>query len=380
MTFSNGSLQRSRRHVPRLLAVLVFLCSAALKGIEDGALPLPRWTEQELKAFKEGPRGLGAILPESDGPATDIGELLRTPVPSGPRLEHSFGAEGGALSPRLRPEDMGLFLPASILGPSTSSPANVHTQRALPTPVVALRQVSAEFLTACERISRTDYLLDPDLLVPEMQHHDLQRFLEFHAKDARISLYIVILDRNRKLPETADWAKIISGDLRNEDTCLLVYPLGEPWRSRLFVSRAIHDQTSPAFLVETIQACLTEAMQASDAHDQLHRYAVHLSTRLFWLQKALGLGHSEAAQSSNLPLTEVTPEMQLQTRDFGMGLVPWGLGFLIVCVVSTWGIRRLGHNWRLRCQSRIWILPEPETIPRLGGAFSGGGGAMTRYT
>lgn len=348
----------------------------------DGELPLPKWSEHEIRAFQGNPlvgSTTGVLPPGMGGPAVDINELLNAPVESGPRLDHLFDKSESIISPRLRPEDMALFLPESLLGHAYRKQADGP----MPTPLSSLREVAPEFLTSSAMAMPKDYLIDPDLLVPEIQQQDMMRFLEFHARDARIKLYVLILAHDRRLPEGARLDKIASGALLQDEACLVVYPLGEPWRARLFVSKPVHDQASSIFLSETIQACLQEAMQASDAHDQMHRYAVHLSTRLFWLQRALAKG-SKSSPTMGQPLAEISPAPSKLAVDSSKVSI---LRLMIACMtglaVSGSAVamgRWLFQQQRRRQQMRVWILPETETIPRLGGAFSGGGGGMIRYS
>jgi hypothetical protein len=55
------------------------------------------------------------------------------------------------------------------------------------------------------------------------------------------------------------------------------------------------------------------------------------------------------------------------------------LGVLLAGLLAI-AARRLFRHLRLVRQRRIWVLAEPETVPRLGGAFTGGGGGMIRYS
>lgn len=368
------------------------LCCARAAAVDDGqpvekaeehSLPLPRWSEQELKRFRDSLPGGGSpgVLPPKSGESiSDINELINTPLSSGPRLDQFFNKHDSSLSPRLQAEDMRLFLPDAILGLPTQSQA---TAVQLPTPLASLKEVSPEFLAACAQSLPKEYLIDPGQLVPEIQNHDMLRLLGFHAQDARIKLYVLVIGHDQKFPEGADLEKIASGSLLQSEACLVVYPLGEPWRTRLFVSRSIHNQISTAFLSETIQACLNESRQTSNVHDQLRRYTIHLSTRLFWLQKALATEVSgktnkdqalaEFSSQSKVPAVPSTASTSLTT------LLIWISGSLLLLGLIGITCRQFFRHLQLRRRRRVWMLAELETSPRLGGAFTGGGGGMIRY-
>jgi len=381
-----AAIHRDHSPVLTLLCLLISAIASAevpqpAEKAEEHALPLPRWSEHELKTFRDSLPALNSpgVLPPSHGEATaDINELIRTPLSSGPRLDHFFSQRDSELSARLQAEDMRLFLPDSILG----MPEHSQTSTAQPpTSLVALRDVPPEFLAACAQSLPREYLIDPEQLVPEIQNYDMMRLPEFHARDARIKLFVLMIGHDQRLPEGVELEKIASGSLLQSDACLLVYPLGEPWRTRLFVSNAIHNQISTGFLSDTIQACLHESLQTSNVHDQLRRYTIHLSTRLFWLQKALGAEPSKGTGTGQ-PLAEFTPQIKTVAAYSSVGVVAmagWTVASVLMLGLGYLTGHRMLRRLRLHRQHRIWMLTEPETVPRLGGAFTGGGGGMIRY-
>jgi hypothetical protein len=382
-----AAIHRSQSPSLALLCLLIGAMASAevpqpAEKAEEHALPLPRWSEHELKTFRDSLPVLnspGVLPPNNKGESiADINELIHTPLTSGPRLDHLFNQRSSELSPRLQAEDMRLFLPESILGMPEQSQTST-TQ--LPTSLVALQDVSPEFLASCAQSLPKEYLIDPEQLVPEIQNHDMMRLLEFHARDARIKLFVLMIAHDQQLPEGAELEKIASGSLLHSDACLLIYPLGEPWRTRLFVSNSIHNQISTGFLSDTIQACLHESLQTSNVHDQLRRYTIHLSTRLFWLQKALGTEPSKKAITRQT-LAEFNPQIKAVSISSSEKTILMAVGIagsLVMLGLVGLASRQLLSRLRLRRQRRIWMLSEPETVPRLGGAFTGGGGGMIRY-
>lgn len=349
---------------------LVWFAGTCLCAAED-ELPLPRWTEEELRAFRDagGHPHIEPLLPEVPAYLGRADGLLH----AGPRLDDLPTELSGEISARLRVEDLRRFLPDGPVKPGGA-------EHAVPTAFATLEELGPEFLLAACEASRTEYLIDPDVLVPEMAHLQILRLLEFHARDARIRLHILVIPRHAKLPAEPNVEKIASGSLARDESCLLVYPLGEPWRARLFLSRSVFDQTSTRFLTETAGACLGRSLESSDPFDQLHGYGVELSTRLFWLQKALGKKNSSAGRPQTLAefssaagtSTVASPDDNMRSGLWQFAI--WILPGVLAILLFGWKSRHWqGWKHRQACR-RMWLLPDIEPKARLGGEFTGGGG------
>lgn len=359
-------------------------------GRAQEELPLPQWTEEELRAFREQnihASSLEALLPEPSGLTENLDEVLRGPLKSGPRLDDLPERLTGELQPRLTLEHMRSFLPETDQSSHVEIRSAQPVDGTAPTAIAALRTISPEFMKAAAGMPGDLYFIDPDSRVPEMSAMELTRLLEFHARDARIRLYVLILGKNETLPADAAVEQVASGRLLTTNACLLTYPVGEPWRARLFVSEPVHALTSASFLSETSAECVKQAMHASEAHDQLEQYIVTLSTRLFWLQKAIGSDLKqeiprtalrelvEGVPQKGLPADPVVPPESARSSSWAW----WLLGILAGTGGGAWTGLRWHRQRRQWLKSSIWVLPEPETPPRLGGAFCGGGGAMIKF-
>ena len=281
--------------------------------------------------------------------------------------------------------DLSLFLPDALLGKTIQPYQNPG-----PTPVEALRDLDEDFLTICRESPGNEHLIDPENHVSETQKEDLLRFLQFHAHDARIKAYVLVTDRDQAIPRLADLSGIASGSLRSQDSCLAVYPLGEPWRARLFMSASIHKAIAPEYLKSVVEDCARDAAQVTDPLEQLHRFTVRLSIRLFWIEKLIGPGKPSLVQ----PTHEEVPSDILVGRElalaeallehdasFSSGPVQWWS--VVVGILASVGGGAVTYAAlcyrRRRNLNYVWMLPEIEMPPRLGGAFSGGGGAWIQY-
>ncbi len=382
--FGLGALFRASFVTRGIIVMQIMVCCASAEPEEE--LPLPRWSEEELRLFQEQRQGvpeLDALLPDAPGYLENLDQALREPLArSGPRLDDLPSTLSGEIIPRLRVQDLLSFLPDA---------SKEEVRHALPTARTPLQETTDEFLRSAARSPEDRYLIDPATLLPEMAAMEIERLLEFHASEARIGLFVLVIGKNEKLPASADLDSIASGKLVSSDACLVVYPLAEPWRARLLVSRTIHEKASPLFLSETAGECVRQALVATEAGDQLERFVTTLSPRLFWLQNALGKPASNSKPSSTLrefaggegmmtsPPTTSVENPRSDTTWSLPALSLTGAALTGLVLGGLWAGRNWIHRRRARSQTSIWLLPETEVQPRLGGAFCGGTGLVMRY-
>jgi hypothetical protein len=352
------SLIRSRIKAGLALALIG---SATAGAAAPERLPLPRW-EEGLEASAGDPgMGFNNLLPPPP-------EALQDPLPPLAETE-------------LSPQDVARFFP----GGSWALPADSAAARA-PNPVMALKTVPAEVLRAACEASPAATLIDPQGVIPEIIREDLQRLLQFHRSEARIPLVVLILDHDQKLPERAPLEGIARGALTRGEGCLAVYPFGEPWRTRFFFSRSVREALPPAegnHLSGLAEDCIRDAQFATEAGEQLQRFAIRLSTRLFALEKIL---RAPVAQHRPRPLQEVSPQLEAAATTMQVGFAwAWKPALLALALLLFGGggifgaCRFWGSQRRRENRSFVWLLPDTDVPTRLGGNFSGGTGAVIHY-
>lgn len=361
---------------------------AADAPFSEADLPLPVWDPQEWQrlARESSPAALGGLLPTL-GEEVNLG-----PLPLGPALSPKYADGPPPLfseSEQALRAGLSLFLPEGItFQPAHRDEGPSHR----PTPLHQLRDVTPEFLAAARDWPSDDPLIDPSGALAETPAEDLRRFLGYHSEQADIPITVLLLEPNEKLPTAIKMESLAQGTLSSRRAALLVYPLGEPWRTRLFLPNAAHQAVYASFLSRMLEACLAEANRTTLPEDQLHDYIVQLSIRLFWLQKELAkskpsrLAFADPAQTPPLaevgsdtpsPLlaaTEPTTEHFLRLPPASFITIAILFGFLLA-VASRRILRTAKLSAEKRRHSRVWTLPDKETASRLGGAFCGGSGA-----
>ena len=339
------------------LIIVMLLCPGAATWAQESEefLGLPQWSERELDAMRQSDGGAVKPSPLWPGIAADV---------SGMSQGFILGAASSqADSPEAQQPhtDVSKFLPpALIIGTRDRRAAQMAQRQQAHT----LREVDPRFLLEVEGLPPGQHLLDPSHQLPEVVRDDLERFLESHARDARVALHLLVLPPDQKLPSAVNLAKMAQGSLLQKDCCLAVCPLGEPWRLRLFMSSAVRDRVPTAELSQIIDDAIRGAMQTMDSEEQLHRLLIRLSIRLFWLEPSLAdpVAITETIAKALPSKTEAPALLEIiGTEVHEPSLAPWSsltwaaalflvvaLGFLMV---QRWRRYQLRH-----CE---WVLPEP---------------------
>jgi hypothetical protein len=355
----------------------------------DDVLPLPAWNPEDAAAQQtllETPPLSGLLWPDNFDP-----DKIRPPEPqvAGTPSTGEPSVSPAPKNQRGLGDNFLLFIP---------KPAAPGVEHALP-PDRPLTEVTREFMEQSELLEPDAFLLDPHTLLPETHSEDLRRLLTFHVTQSHTSAYFLMLDAHEKLSPNVDLSHLAGGRLTREHACLAAFPLGQPWRARLFVTREIAAAVDPGYLPGILEACVQDAMRASDPMDQLQRFATQLSIRLIWMERAYPkLFSPEEAAAASENAKQTTPESltsfvladvsqplvpegdlwarwTLLTQTHGRTMLLGGIGFLLVLA----GLIRF-VRWRKRQHSRtVWMLPEVESMPRFGGAHCGSGGVWIKY-
>ncbi|WP_075088223.1 hypothetical protein [Verrucomicrobium spinosum] len=235
-----------------------------------------------------------------------------------------------------------------------------------------------DFLAKCETTDSDDHLFDPNPVLPETQGETLRRLLSYHAEESAMTANMLLLDENQKLPAGMDLARIAGGRLTEGNQCLVVYALGHPLRSRLFMSHKVTAVVPAGYLQALLRACVADSLQATEPEEQLQRFATQLSIRLIWMERAYPAAfkapaHAEpppvlqTAQQSLMPEVAPPPSPPAppvldQARDLWTRSWPtaaWSVGGLVVLgILTSLGLRSI----RRKRSQTVWLLPNSPPI------------------
>jgi hypothetical protein len=225
-----------------------------------------------------------------------------------------------------------------------------------------------------------NFLVDPQGLLSPVEYKDRLAFLNYHASDSSIDVFVYIFNGDQEIPGEVREEELIER-LYSEGrpAAVVFYFMGAPQRSVLYLSPSLTDAVSVAEQRRALESSVMQAFNDVSPSRQIEAFLVQMSIRIYWMERILS-GGAEADEISPL-LARVTAKklqenrlysaMQPFIEKFSRYLMPAGLvlGALVAGLAMT--------AW-LRAKAR-YLFPEIEVEPRLGGAHAAGVGAVISF-
>jgi hypothetical protein len=300
---------------------------------------LPEWTEMEKSELEDAGWLPGAVL------------LTDEPIPDDPEkpVENPLEVE------QPNPEEI-----AGDLKPSLD--------------------IAEKFMPAYFAERPENFLIDPQGLLDPSDYRDRLAFLNYHASDSSIDLFVYVMGGDQTIPSEVREEELIERHFSEGRPAVVVYYyLGAPQRSVVYLSPSITDAVSAAEQRRALESSVMQAFQKIEPSGQFEKFLVQMSIRIYWMERMLA---GETTGGDTLP---PTPTLAASSRAFdekSTGLawihdllrrvaMPAALmaGFLLTVVGFI-------HWLRIRARYRF---PEFAVEPRLGGAHAAGVGAVISF-
>ncbi|BCU79689.1 hypothetical protein [Luteolibacter sp. LG18] len=303
------------------------------EGVPDAQLP--KWSDADLALLKGGKTVPGAFLLTDEMPPEE---------------------------PATKPQ------PLKVAGPTAEELAEDST------PSTAIPE---KYLAAYFNERPKAFLVDPQKLLTPQQTHDRLAFLNYHATDSTIDLFVYVFGASQEIP----------GDVRAEElaerlyasgrpAAFVFYFLGAPQRSVIYLSPSLTDAVSGAEQRRALQSSVLRALDKADAVEQLDAFCVQMSIRLYWMERILAGG----TIPDSFPVAENAPAKAPEKESKLAALyrkLPdrWWLpvAVLLGSALAGWGVK-LWLQFRAR-----YRFPEFDVEPRLGGDHAAGVGAVISF-
>ncbi len=243
-----------------------------------------------------------------------------------------------------------------------------------PVPMV---EVAEKFLPAYFAERPKNFLVDPQDLLGSADFRDRLGFLNYHASDSTIDLFVYVFGGDQEIPSEVRHEELVERCFATGRPAAVVYYfLGAPQRSVVYLSPAIAGSIPAAESRRALESSVMQAFERSKPSEQFEKFLVQMSIRIYWMERMLagepagdisqlttsiGAGHGTAKSAKFVWLQALA------------GRFAFPAAVLLGALVAAIGFSR----W-LRLRGR-YRFPEFEVEPRLGGAHAAGVGAVISF-
>ena len=244
----------------------------------------------------------------------------------------------------------------------------------------AFTAVPREFWNAYFGERPSKFLLDPQALLAPVDFRERLAFLDYHAHDSHIDLYVYLFAGDQEIPAAVgdgEWMERLFASGR--PAAVVYYFHGEPARSELKLSPSLAVRIPEAERRRALESPVIQASKEFDPARQLETFLVQMSIRLYWLETLIAEENGEAHAARTVKHPAVRKPAKPRVADV---LAPWiaplmprllpalGMvgGALALAFLLGWLRRRARHRF-----------PDLEVEPRLGGAHAAGVGAVISF-
>ena len=241
-------------------------------------------------------------------------------------------------------------------------------------------KVSEEFLPAYLTERPSQFLIDPQNLLDSSTFQQRLEFLNYHAGDSSIDLFVYVIGGDQQIPSEIDQQDRLSRFFSTGRPAVVVdYYLGAPQRSVFSLSPTITEAISIAERNRALESSIMQALAKTKPSEQLESFLAQMSIRIYWMERMLA---GEAAARDVRPVLSVEnrlsaaklakSEKSHRLQSLAIQFSPFVALLVLISLIAFIFLRRI----KIRAR---YHFPLFDVEPRLGGANGAGVGAVISF-
>lgn len=238
-------------------------------------------------------------------------------------------------------------------------------------------EILEKFLPAYFAERPKTFLIDPQNLLSPTDYRDRLSFLNYHASDSSIDLFVYVIGGEQEIPSAVREEEMIERFFSaGRPAAVVYYYLGAPQRSVVYLSPSITDAVSAADQRRALESSVMQAFEKTKPTEQFEKFLVQMSIRIYWMERMLAgesVAETVAPSASSNAQDAMKSAKSLWLRNLAIRCaIPAAI--ILGAFMTAFGCL---HWLRLRTRYRF---PEFEVEPRLGGSHAAGIGAVISFT
>ena len=224
------------------------------------------------------------------------------------------------------------------------------------------------------------YLVDPQGFLSSEEGKSIKTFLNNHAADSTIDLYLFIFGEDQKLPAEGENKDFMQRHFsKGKPVVALHYYFGNPTRSDIDICPVIAKVVSPSERERSVQGSLIRATRENGLYEQLAEFVMQFSVHTYWMERILDEASFREVDKTPVEVSPVIIEKKIKSNP--LEWIPEQ--FRESALIGAGGLASLLFLSALlfwfRSRTRL-EFPEIEFEVRLGGSHGAGIGAVVHFT
>ncbi|MCX8495203.1 MAG: hypothetical protein ORN51_03370 [Akkermansiaceae bacterium] len=263
--------------------------------------------------------------------------------------------------------------PASVNPPPAESPPpSAETIR----PFIPIPE---KFIPAYFGKRPDSYLIDPQKLLSPSDFRNRLAFLNYHASDSAIDLFVFVIGRDQEIPAGIQLDEMIRRFFSSGRPAVIVfyYP-NSVQRSTLLLSPSIASTIPLTEQRRILESAVMQASRKTNLSEQTEQFLVQLSIRIFWMEQMIS---GKSAQSEEAPHTILNPALiksAAKAARFAK-LQEVGMRLMIPAASALGTLAIIALLVALRRLTTRHFFPVHPVETRLGGDHAAGIGAVITF-
>jgi hypothetical protein len=223
------------------------------------------------------------------------------------------------------------------------------------------------------------FLNDPQGLLGVGEREERSAFLNYHAGDSAIDLYVYLYQTDQEIPKDwydAGWVDKIFN--RDRQAVVVFYHVGKPQRSEMRVTRKLAEKVSLPERNRAIENAVMQALKKTDNAGQLEAFLVQMSIRIYWMERIMRGEHQDG---STVSAQDKPTALKSEAKGHEKIRLLWEKisPFVTPAVVTLVSVLMFWMAVIIARRRARYRFPEFEVEPRLGGPHAAGVGAVISF-
>jgi hypothetical protein len=226
------------------------------------------------------------------------------------------------------------------------------------------------------------FLNDPQHLLTTQEFRDRGEFLNYHARDTDIDLYVYLFDGLQEIPPGESIGGVVRSHIDGERPAAVVfYFLGMPEKAQLAFTDQITGSVNKEEREKVLRMAVEEALEKSDPSSQLESFSIQLSIRLYWLEKVVAKGGGNISSVRPLIFSRQQDAARKKKGVWAKLKEEPGIFYSVVILAVAAAAIALGLLGRwLTERKRVYVFPDAEGAPLLEAPYAAGVGGVISFS